>query len=68
METQVTERLSGLREDGAALILCTHRPGLAALAGRMIVMDKGRKVLDGSSQQVLGTLKQAALTRQGEAT
>lgn len=67
METQVTQRLSALREDGTALILCTHRPGLAALAGRMIVMDKGRKVLDGGSQQVLGTLKQAALTRQGEA-
>ncbi|MAM62311.1 type I secretion system permease/ATPase [Maritimibacter sp. UBA3975] len=67
MESQVTERLSALRDDGIALILCTHRPGLAALAGRMVVMDRGRKVLDGPSQEVLGTLKQAALTHSQEA-
>jgi ATP-binding cassette subfamily C protein LapB len=66
METQVTERLSALREDGTALILCTHRPGLAALAGRMVVLDKGRKVLDGESQKVLGRLQQAALARTKE--
>jgi ATP-binding cassette subfamily C protein LapB len=66
MESQVTERLSALRDDGTALILCTHRPGLAALAGRMVVIDRGRKVLDGPSQEVLGTLKQAALTNQRE--
>jgi ATP-binding cassette subfamily C protein LapB len=66
METQVTERLSALREDGTALILCTHRPGLAALAGRMVVLDKGRKVLDGESQKVLGRLQQAARARTKE--
>lgn len=68
MEMRVTQELSALRDDGTALILCTHRPGLAALAGRMVVMDRGRKVLDGASQQVMEALRQAAIAKSGGET
>lgn len=60
MEAMVTERLQTLRDEGVTLILCTHRPALANLAGRMIVMDRGRKLLDGPSETVLARLKQDA--------
>jgi ATP-binding cassette subfamily C protein LapB len=67
MEQQVTERLRALCADGTTLILCTHRPALADLARRMMVMDKGRLVLDGPSAEVLGRLQKAAAERSGEA-
>ncbi|MEM6635190.1 MAG: type I secretion system permease/ATPase [Pseudomonadota bacterium] len=65
MEARVTERLRAFAEDtGAGLILCTHRPSLAAIAQRMIVLDNGRKVLDGPREEVLSRLRDAAAVRQ----
>ena len=61
METTVAARLGELRDDGVTLILCTHRPSLAQTADRMVVLDGGRKALDGPKQAVLTTLQKAAL-------
>lgn len=56
MEAQVTERLRALSDAGTGLILCTHRPQLAALASRWIVLDQGRIMLDGNREMVTAKL------------
>jgi ATP-binding cassette subfamily C protein LapB len=61
METAVASRLSELRANGVTLILCTHRPSLAQTADRMVVLDGGRKALDGPKQAVLAAMQKAAL-------
>ncbi len=63
MESVVATRLQHLNAAGTGLILCTHRPGLAEIATRWIVMDKGRVVLDGT-RDVVKTRLQAGNTNQ----
>ncbi len=51
---RIQEALSALRKKGTGVIVCEHRLGAAAAgAGRMIVVDAGRKVLDGPPADVL---------------
>jgi ATP-binding cassette subfamily C protein LapB len=57
METQVVARLGELSAAGTGLILCTHRQSLTAMANRLIVMDRGRVVLDGPNAEVIAKLK-----------
>jgi ATP-binding cassette subfamily C protein LapB len=49
------------------LILCTHRQSLAAVADRFVILDAGRKVLDGSKETVMKRLaeNQPAATGKG---
>ncbi len=60
MEATVTERLRSLHVEGTALVLCTHRQSLAAVASRLVVLDKGRKLLDGPYAEVVDRLQTAA--------
>ena len=55
-ETTVIERLKELKGKGVSMILSTHRNSLAAISDRMIVLEKGQKVLDGSRDEVVGIL------------
>ncbi len=64
MEEQVSRTLTTLTDEGIGLILCTHRPGLANIAKRMVVMDKGRVVLDGGRAAVVERLQQSSADRQ----
>ena len=41
------------------LILVTHRSSLLDLVDRLIVIDAGRVIADGSKEQVLEALKQS---------
>lgn len=59
METAIAERLSRLNAAGTGLILCTHRPALARIAKRWIVMEAGRIMLDGTQDAVAGRLQSA---------
>ncbi|MEP6066279.1 MAG: type I secretion system permease/ATPase [Paracoccaceae bacterium] len=59
METAVIERLQELAGGKTTLLFCTHRMSLAKLANRFIVLDHGRKVLDGPRDDVLKTLRDA---------
>ena len=59
-EALTIERLRELRQDGVGLILSTHRMSLAALADRYVVIERGRKVLDGPREEVLRQLSGAA--------
>lgn len=42
---------------GRTFILITHRPSLLALVGRVIVMDKGKIVMDGPRADVMNSLR-----------
>lgn len=63
MERIVCERLKELNAGGTTLILCTHRRSLAAVADRFVILDAGRKVLDGSKDSVIKTLKENQLAQ-----
>lgn len=63
METAFIERIAALKAEIPTLILCTHRMSLAATAERFVVLDQGRKVLDGPKEEVMATLR-AAQARQ----
>ncbi len=54
-EQAVLHRLRG-GLDGRTLVLVTHRPALLELVDRMIVLDDGRKLLDGPKGAVLAAL------------
>jgi ATP-binding cassette subfamily C protein LapB len=60
MEGRVAARLAELGATGTGMILCTHRQSLAAIAPRFVVIEKGKKVLDGPRDDVLNRLRQAA--------
>jgi len=70
MEATVTERLRALGQDGVGMILCTHRQSLAHVADRFIVLDGGRKLLDGPREQIMarlaGQTAQVGVTRQDD--
>lgn len=57
MQGQIIQRLGELNRAGTGLMICTHRQSLAAMADRLIVMDQGRAVLDGRSDEVLEKLR-----------
>lgn len=56
MEAAVAARLKALSEAGTGMILCTHRPGLAEIADRWIVMEGGRILLDDAPARVIARL------------
>ena len=59
MEADVIARLQDLGQGRTTLIFCTHRMSLANIAARFIVLDQGRKVLDGPRDEVLARLRAA---------
>jgi ATP-binding cassette subfamily C protein LapB len=63
MEALITSRLAELAQEGMGLILCTHRQSLADIAERVIVMDRGAKVLDGPRAEVAAKLRAASKAR-----
>ncbi|WP_433990426.1 type I secretion system permease/ATPase [Sulfitobacter sp. TBRI5] len=65
MQGQIIQRLGELNRAGTGMMICTHRQSLAAMAGRLIVMDQGRVVLDGRSDEVLDKLRSMG-TAQGK--
>ncbi|MDR0381351.1 MAG: energy-coupling factor transporter ATPase [Oscillospiraceae bacterium] len=51
------------REHGIAVVLITHHMSEAALAGRVVVMDKGRVIMEGPPRDIFS--RSDALTRVG---
>ncbi|SDE72442.1 type I secretion system permease/ATPase [Ruegeria marina] len=68
MEMRVCRRLGKDLDRETGLILCTHRQPLAAIAERYIVLDGGRKVLDGPREQVMASLRGGATPEQRAGT
>lgn len=52
-ERQFVERVKKSLEPNQTLLISTHRPALFDLCERIIVLDKGRVVADGSKQEIL---------------
>lgn len=48
---------------GRTLIVATHRQSILSLVDRIIVVDNGRILRDGTKQQILGRLSQSAAAR-----
>lgn len=59
METAVIQRLGAFGAGRITMIFCTHRMSLAEVADRFIVLDRGRKALDGPRDEVLARLRAA---------
>ena len=49
--------------DGRTLILITHRPTLLALVNRVILLSRGRIVMDGTPEQITGRVREIAPAR-----
>ncbi len=60
MEAIITARLGELAREGMGMVLCTHRQSLADIATRVVVMDRGKKLLDGPRAEVAAQLRTAA--------
>lgn len=68
MEDQVAAALIGAMRPEDVLVMVTHKSSLMRYANRVIVMDRGRQVLDGPRDAVLAQLTQkpaAAAPSQG---
>ena len=66
VDTETEGRLmENLRQEiaGRTLILITHRPTLLALVGRVILMSRGRIVMDGTPEQITGRVREIAPAR-----
>ena len=66
VDTETEGRLmENLRHEiaGRTLILITHRPTLLALVGRVILMSRGRIVMDGTPEQITGRVREIAPAR-----
>ncbi|MFM5924796.1 MAG: type I secretion system permease/ATPase [Novosphingobium sp.] len=66
VDTETEARLlKNLRAEfeGRTLILITHRPSMLALVERVILMARGRVVMDGTPEQITGRVTQLAAAR-----
>ncbi|WP_051378858.1 ATP-binding cassette domain-containing protein [Derxia gummosa] len=61
-------RQLGATVDGRTLVVVTHRPALLALVDRIVVVEAGKVVLDGSKAEVLATLQAQQTAMAGSAT
>ncbi|TWJ10394.1 type I secretion system permease/ATPase [Altererythrobacter ishigakiensis] len=52
-ERQFVDRVKKSLKPGQTLLISTHRPALFELCERIIVLDKGRVVADGSKEEIL---------------
>ena len=52
-EKQFVERVKGSLSDKQTLVISTHRPALFDLCDRIVVLDKGRVVADGTKDEIL---------------
>lgn len=57
-EATVTARLKELNNAGTTLLIATHRHSLTVILDRLVVVDKGRKILDGPRDKILAKLSQ----------
>jgi ATP-binding cassette subfamily C protein LapB len=58
-ETVVTARLKELNEKGTTLVISTHRHSLTDILERLVVIDQGKKIMDGGKQEVLQRLSRS---------
>lgn len=67
-EIRVMTHLFQEVQPDSTLVIVTHKPNFLPLVQRIIVVDRGRVVLDGPRDEVLNRLRQAAAGQQKPAT
>lgn len=66
----VIQRLAELAKDNVSMVISTHRYSLAQIASKILVMDKGRKLMEGPAKAVLAKITSSntlAESSQGQA-
>ncbi len=57
---QLCERLKRVAETGITLVVATHRDGPLELVDRLLLLDKGKLLMDGPKEEVINRLKAGA--------
>ena len=52
----------------SAVVVVTHKPSVLSYVGRILVVDKGKVVLDGPRDEVLNRLRQPSVASQSQAS
>lgn len=63
-ERQLCERLKQIAEDGITLFIATHRDGPLDLVDRILLLDRGKLLMDGPKEEVVFRLKAGAQSGQ----
>jgi ATP-binding cassette subfamily C protein LapB len=63
-ERQLCERLKQIAEDGITLFIATHRDGPLDLVDRILLLDRGKLLMDGPKEEVVSRLKAGAQSGQ----
>lgn len=63
-EKQLCQRLRTIAETGITVFIATHRDGPLELVDRLMLLEKGRLLMDGPKQEVLARLRAGAQTAQ----
>ena len=58
-EIALVRAVQAMKARGSAVVLITHRPGILAVADRLLVLNDGTVVADGPRDGVLAALRQA---------
>ncbi|WP_299472387.1 type I secretion system permease/ATPase [uncultured Roseibium sp.] len=59
-ERQLCDRLKQIADEGITLFVATHRDGPLDLVDRILLLDKGKLIMDGSKDVVVARLKAGA--------
>ena len=62
-EAALVKTVQEMKALGKTVVLITHRPGILAVADRVLVLHEGRVQFEGPRDEVLATLRAAAATR-----
>jgi ATP-binding cassette subfamily C exporter for protease/lipase len=59
-EQALVRSVQGLKAEGKTVVLITHRPGVLAVADRLLILRDGRVQADGPRDTVLAALRASA--------
>lgn len=68
LENQVMKHLFEQVPADSAVVVVTHKPSVLSYVGRILVVDKGKVVLDGPRDEVLNRLRQPSVASQSQAS
>lgn len=68
LETRVMKHLFEEMDPASVIVVVTHKTGILPHVNRVVVVDKGRVVLDGPRDEVLLRLRQGAVAQASAAT
>jgi ATP-binding cassette subfamily C protein LapB len=67
LENRVMQHLFEHMPQDSTMVVVTHKPSVLSYVQRILVVDKGRVVLDGPRDEVLARLRGSSVSQQGAA-